>query len=139
MRATYASTAASSTCGVCLRISTCACLPIAISSSTETSWIAETVVVTSSRPIITVLTILRTRPSCPSWLRPRRRRRRHFFGTPSPQSRIGGGELDAVQQNHRLDIHPDQEHDDHGDRAVDAAEARHVADVPGKSLEHQLP
>ena len=44
-------------------------------------------------------------------------------GLPAPQARVGGGELDAVQQNHRLDVDPHQEHHDGRNRSVDAREA----------------
>ena len=59
-----------------------------------------------------------------------RRRGGHLLGPAAPQPRVGGRELDAVQQDHRLDVDPHQEHDDRRDRSVDAREARHVAHVP---------
>ena len=69
----------------------------------------------------------------------RRRRRRHFLRPAAPQPRVRGGELDAVQQDHRLHVDPHQEDDDGRDRSVDAREARHVAHVPGEAFERALP
>src|SRR4029453_12603075 len=62
-----------------------------------------------------------------------------LFGSSAPEVGVGGREFDAVQKNHRLRIHPHEEHDHHRDRSVDAREARHVPDVPGKGLEAPLP
>src|SRR5438105_15855081 len=41
--------------------------------------------------------------------------RRHFLRTSSSQSRVGGGELDPVEQNHRLHVDPHEKNHDRGD------------------------
>ncbi len=50
--------------------------------------------------------------------------RGRLVGPSPPQPRIRGGELHAVEQNHRLQIDPHQKHHDRGDRAVHAREPR---------------
>ena len=69
----------------------------------------------------------------------RRRRGRHVLRPAAPQARVGGGELDPVQQDHRLHVDPHQEHHDRGDRAVHPGEPGHVAHEPRESLERDLP
>ena len=50
-------------------------------------------------------------------LRRQRRRGGSVVGTAAADAAVGGGELDAVQQDHRRHVHPEQEDHDGADRA----------------------
>ena len=67
-----------------------------------------------SEAIIRALHVASARPAADLiQTRASSRRRGHFLRPSAPQPRVGGGELDAVQQDHRLHVHPHQEdHDD---------------------------
>ena len=55
------------------------------------------------------------------------------------QARVRRRHLDAVQQNHRRDVDPEQEHHHRGDRAVDDVPRREVARVPRERRQRAAP
>src|SRR5262245_414938 len=128
-------TVASLICGTCALTCCCACLPSVISSLTEISCSAETLAV-AAKTTTTALSDRRiVRRQLLSW----RGRGGHFVRPMPPKARVRGGHFDAVEQDDRRDVHPDQEHDHRRNRAVDDAEARQIADVSRKAGQRGAP
>src|SRR5450759_4982891 len=70
---------------------------------------------------------------------PRSGRGRNLVRPMASEAGVGGGDFDAVQQQHRRYVDPDEKDHDGGNGAMDIAEARQVAHVPGEAEERPAP
>src|SRR5213594_703448 len=70
---------------------------------------------------------------------PGRGRGGHIIRPAAPETRVGGGELNPIHQDHGGYVNPQQEHNDCRDRSVNQCQPRIVADVPGEPIKGEPP